>query len=187
MTAPPPRDPGSPATSGPAAAPLLLTPGRVESPDGTVEEHWIESRPGALEVRARIERGGAVETVRLVCDEQSLVPRGLYVAVQREGGWRTLEAIPEAGGGWLALVVSAPDGARDLRHLVLPRDVFVDYPSAAVEAVARRRLALAADAALPGSCPGGGDGWEATVLRVETPSLAATTALRRYGRQVEVP
>jgi hypothetical protein len=119
-----------------------------------------------MEFRDRIERDGAVETVRLVCDE-ALIPRGFYVAVRRPEGWRTLEAVPRREGGWLAVVVG-PDGARDRRELALPPDVLVDYPSAVVEAAGRRRLGLAP-----------GEAREVPVLRV-TPALDAAAAVRRY-------
>jgi hypothetical protein len=109
-----------------------------------------------------------VETVRLVCDE-ALVPRGFYAAVRGADGWRTLEALPLASGGWVAVAVDA-EGARDRRLLDLPREVVVDYPSPVVEAAARRRLALA----------GGGEG-EVPVLRVEPPALEARAARRRYS------
>ncbi|HEY8369301.1 MAG TPA: hypothetical protein VIM86_08280 [Thermodesulfobacteriota bacterium] len=132
------------------------------------ETSWIDRRPGTVELRARIERDGHVETVRIVADE-SLAPRGVYVAVRGEAGWRTLEALPKREGGWLAVVVSAPDGARRRADLDLPREVVVDYPAAAVEAFARERLALA-----PARTA------DVAVLRVIPPALDVLAATRRY-------
>ncbi len=132
------------------------------------ETSWVDRRPGAVELRVRIERDGAVETVRIVADE-SLVPRGVYAAVRGADGWRTLEALPKREGGWVAVVVSAPDGARRRVDLDLPREVVVDYPSPAVAAFARERLALA-----PASAR------EVPVLRVTPPALDALAAARCY-------
>lgn len=107
------------------------------------ETSWVDRRAGTVELRVRIDRDGVVETVRIVTDEAG-VPRGVYAAVQGPSGWRTLEALPRPEGGWLAVVVSAPDGRRQRRDFPdLPRDVLVDYPSEAVRRARRERLARA--------------------------------------------
>lgn len=117
-----------------------------------------------MELRVRIERDGLVETLRVVSDE-ALVPRAVYAAVQGPGGWRTLEALPRREGGWLAVVVSAPDGRRErLDFPDLPRDVLVDYPSDAVARLAEERRGRGAP--------------PTAVLRVLPPTLRTEAASR---------
>ncbi len=138
------------------------------------EATWTDRRPGTVELRVRIVRSPDVtETVRIVTDE-ALVPRGVYAAVQSPDGWRTLEALPKAEGGWLAVVVSGPDGTRHRRDLDLPRDVVVDYPSAAVLRLAQGRIGLK-----------DGEARLVAVLRITPPALDAAAATRRYARQPE--
>ncbi len=146
--------------------------GRYRLAGGGLEVWWAERRPGAIEWRCRIERGGggAVETVRLVCDEE-LRPRGLYVAVHGAGGWRTLEALPRAAG-WVAVTVAGPGGTRERRELPLPPDAHVEYPALFLATVTLRRLALAP-----------GESREVPVVAVAAPALVPATGVRRYARE----
>lgn len=139
------------------------------------EESRLDRQDGTVELRVRVERGGVVETLRVVCDE-ALVPRGIYAAQQGRDGWRTLEALPKRDGGWLAVRVSAPDGARRRWDLDLPREIAVDYPSAAVERLAADRLRLAP-----------GEAREVAVLRVMPGSLEPAAATRWYAREAGSP